>query len=182
MAGILAGLGGIMGAVGSIQAGNAKASSEYSNANAADYNAAVERQRAATALEQGSAREEIQRRQDRQTQGRMTAAIGEAGIVGTTGSAALVQQESAVNTEYKSLTTLYESDLQAKGLTDQANLDNMQATQYRKNARAARTAGYLAAGASLLSSAAQYSGGQTRVQTAQTGGGYGGAGGYGGVY
>lgn len=157
-------------AVSAISQGNRQADQQNSAAQAADYNAAVDRQRADTAMQVSNANEESQRRHARLVLGQTRAGLAQAGI-GTEGSASDVLQQSSGNAELDALNIRYEGTLQAHGLNSQANLDSYQANVARSNASSARTGGWLSAGASLLSSGGNYLQGQARIANAAKGSG-----------
>lgn len=159
----------VMGIAGAITSANAQSASAKSAANAAEYNAEVDRQRAAVAMQQGNANEEAQRRQAAIALGRQTAATAQSGVDLTSGSALDLYQQSATNAELDALNIRYGAQLQAQGLQQQGTLDTMTAQQQRNNARAATTAGYLNAGASALSSYGTYTNNQAALAKARVG-------------
>jgi hypothetical protein len=130
-----------VGAVGAISQGNAAA-------NAADYNAQVSRNNAATAMRVAAAKEEAQRRQANQVEGEQTAAIAQAGI-GFGGSAADIARQTRINEAMNALNIRYEGQTQSQNYMSQANLLSYQAGQDR-------TAGYLGAGSAILGGVADY--------------------------
>lgn len=146
---------GAMKAVGALQQARTEAGNYKSAAAANDYNALVTEGNARSAAEQASAREDMQRRNFRSLQGQAIAAAAQSGA-GLDGSNADVLRQNAVNAELDALTIRYEGDQQTKGLMAQAGLQRFYATQNRKNAGRAMTAGYLNAGSALLQTAANY--------------------------
>lgn len=157
-------------AIGAIRQGNAQSAAYESQAQANDYNAAIAQQNAATVGAQGNANEEAQRRQARLALGQQRAAIAEAGI-GTDGSASDLYQQSVSNSEMDALNIRYQSQLQGTGYLNQAGLDSWQADQNRRNASAARTSGYINAGAAALSSYGGYLQGQAVIKASSKGAG-----------
>lgn len=130
-------------AIGSIAQGNAANAAAQANANALTQQAEAENRAA-------GAREEAQRRQNRQFLGGQRAALAQAGI-GVNGSAYDVARQSSINAEMDALNIRYEGELAAKGLRDQATMQRFEGKQ-------AKTAGYLGAGAAILQGAANYAG------------------------
>lgn len=156
-----------VGAISSISQGNAAAAAARSQAQALDYNAAVERQNAQIALQQGNANEEAQRRQARRVLGAQRAGLTEAGLSG--GTAGDLVSQSAADAELDALNIRYGAQLQATGHLNSATLDQQQARQARKNASAAQTAGYIGAGAAALSGYGGYLNSQARIKAAGRG-------------
>lgn len=144
-----------MQAVSAINSANAQSAAAQSQAQANEYNAAVARQNADIAAQQGNANEETQRRKARMVLGQQRAAIAEAGI-GSDGTGGDLYEQSVSNAEMDALNIRYGASLQSAGFTNQAGLDDWQAQQNRRNASAAQTAGYLNAGAAALSSLGGY--------------------------
>lgn len=159
----------VMGIAGAITSANAQSASAKSAANAAEYNAEVDRQRATVATQQGNANEEAQRRSAAIAMGRQTAATAQSGVDLSSGSALDLYQQSATNAELDALNIRYGAQLQAQGLQQQGALDTMTAQQQRANANSAMTAGYLNAGASALSSYGTYTSQQASILKAQKG-------------
>lgn len=151
----LSAISAIMGAKQAQAQGQAASDAANSQSQAAEYNASIARQNAQTALEQGNANEEAQRRKARVALGAQRAAIAEAGI-GTSGSASDLVRQSAAAAELDALNIRYGAQLQSTGYLNNAALDDWQARQYRKNASAATSAARLNAGASVLSSFGSY--------------------------
>ncbi len=156
------------GAISAISGGNRQAQQYNSAAQAAEYNAQVDRNRADNAMQVANANEEAQRRHARIVIGQTRAGLAQAGI-GAEGSASDVLQQSSENAELDALNIRYQGQLQAQGLTNQANLDDYTARTARSNASSARTGGWLNAGASLLSSAGTAYGRNATLQAASKG-------------
>jgi hypothetical protein len=141
-------------ALGAIKQGQAQSAQAQAAANAAEYNATVTRMNADVAAMQGSAAEEQQRRQFRAFEGAAIAAAAQSGA-GLEGSNADVIKQNAVAAELDALTIRYESQMKARGLMAQSELDRMQAQASRRAAKDAMTGAYLNAGASLLGGASK---------------------------
>jgi hypothetical protein len=130
-------------AIGSIAQGNAANAAAQANANALTQQAEAENRAA-------GAREEQQRRANRQFLGGQRAALAQAGI-GVEGSAYDIARQSSINAELDALNIRYDGQLAAKGLRDQAMMQRFEGKQ-------AKTAGFFGAGAAILQGAANYAG------------------------
>jgi len=144
-----------MSAIGSIRQGQAQAANYNAQAQANDYNAVVAQNNARVAADQANAQEEQQRRHFRELQGQAYAGIAQSGT-GFTGSNEDVLTQNAVNNELDALTIRYEGQNKMKSLESQAAIEKYNASINRMNAKEAKTAGYLNAGANILSGATKY--------------------------
>lgn len=126
---------------GSLASADAQSSADKANAAIATQNATI-------ANQQANAQEEQQRRKARQILGQQRAAIGES-YGGLLGSGADLYQQSSTNAELDALNIRYEGVLKSRGYQQQAAFD-------RASASNALSAGYVGAGAALLSGAADY--------------------------
>lgn len=144
----LAGAG--VSAIGAIQQGEAQSNAMKAQADANNYNATVARNNAMSVNQQTSAKEDVQRRHFAQVQGEANASIAQNNI-GFIGSSAEVLKQNAINAELDALNVRYQGQQQSSGLLAQSQLDDFNASQNRVNASNARTAGYMGAGANLLS-------------------------------
>lgn len=127
---------GAASALGSVVAGEA--------ANqASQYNAQVAEQNAERVRTEAAAKAERSVRQSRQVLGTQRAAVAQSGF-GFTGSMSDLITTSETNADLDALTIAYEGEAAARGYQNQAQLDRMQG----KNAK---TAGYIGAATSLLS-------------------------------
>jgi hypothetical protein len=148
-------LGGtVLSAVGAIQQGNAQARQFKEQAAVNEYNARVSERDAQQAVITASAKQEQYRQQARRELGRQRAAQAESGLAAA-GSVLGVLDQSAVDAELDALALAQEGDLQARTLKQQAGLDRYEASSNRSNAKAAKRAGYISAGAKLLGGAAE---------------------------
>lgn len=136
-------------AIGAVAQGNAANAAAQANAQAMNQQAEAENRAA-------GAREEQQRRQNRQFLGGQRAALAQAGI-GVDGSAYDIARQSAINAELDALNIRYDGQLRAKGLNNQAMITRFEGRQ-------ARTAGHLGAGAALLGGASNYAGAKTSLK------------------
>lgn len=128
-------LGGIVGAIGSIQQGNAaKEAAEY-NAFLADRNAIL--------VEKQTAEEERRLRvQSRKELGGMRAGYGASGVT-SEASVADIMEESAATAELDALTLRYGGQMQAQAYRETAGIE-------RRAGANAQKAGYMNAASSLL--------------------------------
>lgn len=147
-------VGAGVSAYGALSQGSAASGSYQSQAEADKYNATVARNNARAASDQANFKEEQQHRKFAQLQGEALAAIGQSGT-GLDGSNLDVLHQNAVNNQLDALTIRYEGQQQASGLLAQSQMSDLEAKQARKNASTAKFAGYVGAGASLLSGAGQ---------------------------
>lgn len=143
---------GAMSAVGAIQQGEAQSNAQKAQADVNRYNAIVARNNAESANQQASAKEDLQRRHFAQVQGEAKAAIAQSntGFLGTNDD---LLRQNAINAELDALNIRYEGQQRASGLMAQSQIDDFNASQNRINASNASTAGYMGAGANLLSTA-----------------------------
>jgi len=108
----------------------------------AKYNAAVDTQQQAIAVNQGNAQANMVRRSSREALGRESAAFGAAGV-GYGGASENALDQSAVNQELDALNTRYRGAITGWGYGAQASIDRSEGTQ-------AAVAGGLLAGGALL--------------------------------
>lgn len=128
----------------------AKAASYNADATANDYNADRLREQAQIALQQAGVREDAVSRKGRAVLGTQRAALAQSHLDSSTGSLALVQEQSADNAGLDALMIRYEGNLQARGVTAQADVENFKGRVARMNAGGARRGGYIGAATSLL--------------------------------
>lgn len=144
-------VGGIgLGAAGILQTGAAGAAQAKGAQSMAEYNARVAQQEARaiearTSYEQKRAVQEAERRQSR-----LRAALGASGAVPSAGTPLLLQTTQAEESELEMLLIGYEGQIGASRARSQAVLDRTQADIYGRRAGAARTAGFIGAGTTLL--------------------------------
>lgn len=145
-----------LSAIGAIKQGQAQAANYNAQANANDYNAVVAQNNAKIAADQANVQEEQQRRHFRELQGQAYAGIAQSGS-GFDGSNADILKQNAVNNELDALTIRYEGQNKVASLESQAQIEKYNAATNRMNAKEAKKAGYINAGASLLNAGASYS-------------------------
>ena len=141
-------------AVGAIAQGNAQAAQYDAQAQAARYNADMQRRQAEAVGQQTAAREDLQRRQARQVFGKQIAAGAQSGVNITTGSASDMFRSSLYDAEMDALNIRYEGDLNRTGLLNQANLSDWEGSVAKVNSKTAQRAGYLNAAVALTGAAA----------------------------
>jgi hypothetical protein len=124
-------------AAAAVQQGRAAASEAMAQAALRDQQA--ERQRALAAFQEDRARRDAER-----LQGAQRARFAAAGVDPAAGTALLLQEELAGQSEFNALLARAQGEGEARLIEHQANID-------RLRGRNARTAGYLRAGTTLLS-------------------------------
>lgn len=116
----------VVGVIGAVAQGIGAMSQANSQAQAAQYNAEVQRRNEQAALSQGAAQAQDQQRQSEEDLGRIRAAYGASGIE-LSGDALGIYQDSATQANYDQAKIRYNSQVRATGYQDQATLDDMQA-------------------------------------------------------
>lgn len=129
----------------------AQASQFESQANAAQYNAQIQRQQAETIGQQTSMREDLQRKQARAQMAAMTAAGAQSGVDITQGSAIDVFRQSLYDAEMDALNVRYEGDLNRTGMINQASLTDWEGAVAGNNAATSRSNADVAVKAGLVS-------------------------------
>lgn len=143
-------------AYGAISAAKAQSASYKSSAEAANYNATVNKQNAMSAEAAASANELNIRRQNDQILGRERASVGES-AGGFTGTNVGVLAQNGANLELNALNERYKGKIQANALLAGANMNEFQANVANQNASASTTAGYFGAASSALGAVSSYS-------------------------
>lgn len=158
-----------LSAAGALASANAASAQADAQAKAAAYQQQVaERdkqiadQNRVLALQQGEIAADDQRRENRRQLSAIRAAYGASGLT-LEGSPLAVLEDSAFETELDAQRASYEGRVKAResavqmlGLQDQSVLSGLEAASARSRAKSAMTIGYLNAGASLVSGAANY--------------------------
>lgn len=148
---VAAGVAAVVGGVSSLRSNQAQEAQLQAAAQANDYNAAVQRQRADAVGSSYNQREEQQRRKNRLEAGRRAAAIAQSGL-GFEGSNAAIDEQSAMFAELDALNIRYEGHLESRGLLSQATQEDYYASSSRANARSVRGARTINAASAALSS------------------------------
>lgn len=138
----------VLGAVSAISGADAQRRSAHTNAD-------IARQKAKIAADQANVNEDAQRRRAALALGTERAAIDQSGG-GSSGTNADLAAQSAKNAELDALNIRYSGKLGVLSNNEQAGLLDM-------SARDATTAGYLNAGASVLSSYGGYTRGKSKT-------------------
>jgi hypothetical protein len=139
-------------AYGAIQQGQQQQAALQQQANQAQRDKDALVNQARVARQQAGAEEESQRREARQLLATQRAAIGQSGASG--GTLGLLQEDSEMQAELDALNIRYGGEQQASNLLSQANEAGISSGILKGNASQASRAGYLGAGAGLLSSGA----------------------------
>lgn len=147
----------VIGVVGQLSKAQSASAGYTAQSQAMGYAAEVNRQRAQVAYEQGAQQEDQSRRDARQHLAQMSVSAVESG--GAQGSGADLIGQSASRAELDALNIRYGADLQARGALNEATLDQYSSQVARNNASYAKSAGWLNAGSSALSSYARGYGG-----------------------
>lgn len=142
----------IVGGIGQMNSANAAA-------QAASYNAEINRQNAKIAIEQGNSQAQAQYRAGALKLGAVRAAMAASGIDPNSGSALSTQSDIGTATGENVANTRYNAQLRAYGFNAQAQLQDFQASQ----SRAAGTIGMVS---SLLGGASQFAGKWTQFSNA----------------
>lgn len=140
-------------AYGAIQQGQQQKAALQQQADQAQRDKDALINQARVARQQAGAEEEAQRREARQLLATQRAAIGQAGI-GTGGTPGLLMEDSEMQAELDALNIRYGGEQQASSLLSQANEAGISSGILKGNASQAGRAGYINAGAGLLSSGA----------------------------
>lgn len=136
----------------------------YQQAQAAEYNAAVARQKAQAARKAGKLEADRIRKQRERLTGRQKALYAKAGVT-FSGSPMEVMIDSATNYEMDALITEYNYEVEARQSESQAQISNWRAKTYRSNS-------WKRAGATLLQGASSSSGLFNKASVADPTGSY----------
>lgn len=162
--------------VGALSQANTARQNAQAQSAAADYNAQVARNQAYSALQESTAAQLAQRRRSAQLLGSQRAAVAQSGV-GFGGSTKDILEQSETLSELDVLNLAYEGEMKSRGYLGQADLEAFNASQARRNARSATTAGFINAGSAIASFGARGGfSGVTAPKTTLTGGSYLGSG------
>ena len=131
----------VFGAVGQIQAANQSAAMQKYNAEVADQNAGLARQEA-------FARQQQIRAEGDRVLASQAAAFGKAGLQLDAGTPLIVASRTAEDIAYDEELARYQGDVEAISYRNQSRA-------LKSSAKSTRTAGYIGAGATLLSGGVQ---------------------------
>ena len=149
-AAVIAGVGTGISAIGQIQAGQAAQQEAESQQAVANFNAQVQR-REAEAIRQKTEFEQVQQaKESRRRLGTLRAALGAAGVVTGEGTPLQLQATQVIEDELENLLIGQRGKVAAGRALSQADIDVEQARLFGARGRAARTAGFIGAGATTL--------------------------------
>lgn len=141
--------------LGAISSANAESSAYQAKANTDTYNAEVAKRNAEVQAAESASEQSRHRRQVRQVMGEQRAAIAQSGT-GFGGSNKDIVDRTATLAELDAMNIAYEGQARYQAAMSQSSIDSYSAGVNRSNARNARTAGYINAGKSILTSVALY--------------------------
>lgn len=138
-----------LSAYGAIMGGKAEAAQAQAQANAYTQQAQLDEANAKVRLQQADAQEEAVRRETRRRLGQLRGEIIQSGT-GLGGSNAAIYQQSARDAELDALNVRYGGLMEARGLMNQASANRYNAAAAKAQGKAAKRAGYMRAGTSIL--------------------------------
>jgi hypothetical protein len=144
----------VLSAVGAHQQGQQQKAQYAAYAQANEYNAAVNRQKAETSYQVANQREEQQRRNAAMFIGKQRAFAAQSGL-GLGGSNADLERQSEVLAELDALNIRYEGAMQARGLLQEADMQDYNAGMNRVGSYNAGVSGNMAAASALMSGGAK---------------------------
>lgn len=136
-------------AAGLLQAGREAEAETQSAQNIANYNAAVMEQEAKARKQKSLYEQQQQAKRATRVKSTLKARIAKAGGLGSPVAADLAAEQAA-ELELENLLIGYEGEIGAERALSQAKLDRLQGRLYAQKGRAAKKAGYIGAGATLL--------------------------------
>lgn len=151
---VLAAAGALTSAVGAIQQGQAAKEQARFNAAISERNALISEQEAEIARRNAAVEEETLRRRQRLLRGSQRAAAGASGLE-LEGSPLLLVAEAAAEGEVEVLAIRFAGTVDEQRALSQAAIDRLNADALRLKGARAQTAGFLTAGASLLTGGAK---------------------------
>lgn len=149
---------GVVGTIGSLQAGHAAQQAANYNASVQMQNADQARRNAEIASQSGMANQNIQQLKTRAQMGSIKANQGASGVSMNSGSSVDVLQSAAVIGEMDSLSVRSRATREAYGYEVQGTNFQNQATLDKEEGKAAKTASYFNAASTLLGSASNAAG------------------------
>ncbi len=148
---VAAGVGTGISAIGQIKAGAAAQQEAESQQAVADFNAKVQR-REAEAIRQRTEFEQVQQAKEASRRlGTLRAGLGAAGVVSTEGTPLQLQATQVIEDELERLLIGHRGQVAAERAESQALIDVEQARLFGARGRAAKTAGFIGAGATTIS-------------------------------
>lgn len=158
---LLAG-GTALGVIGGIAGGYSQAANYQAQANAQNYNAAVQRQQAQQAMAQATEQANVQHRKASAALGEQRVATAQAGI-GFEGTGGDLLEQSANYAELDRQNILYQGLLNAQGLNAQAEQSTYAAQVATSQKQPSIIGGFLGGSGTLLSGVGSYMGEQRRM-------------------
>lgn len=146
----------LVSAYGAYSQGQAASAAASAQAQQAENNARVAEQQAQDAGQRGAIAEQNQRRQTQQMLGQQRAGFGASGLDMASGSSLDVLGDTAMMGEWDALSVRNNYEREAWGYRVQAQNFTNSAAVASSTASNSATAGWIGAGSSLLSGAAQY--------------------------
>ena len=137
-------------AAGQIQAGQAAAAQAKGQEAMAAYNARVQEQEAEMASQQSLYRQQLHTREGSRQMASLRANMAASGVDISEGSPLLIQQTQATESEMDRLMIAYQGQIASGRAMSQAGMDRLQGSIYSKQAKSAKTTGFIGAGTSLL--------------------------------
>lgn len=139
---------------GAVVSANAQTDNYNAQARMQEREADLQTENSRIAWQQAGSREDMARQRARKIMAINRANLSQSGIDSSTGSAALLQEQTHDDLEVDALMVRYEGALNARGFSAQSDLTRMGAAASRMNAGNARSSGYISATGQLLSGAA----------------------------
>lgn len=147
---VLSAAGAGTAAVGTFQQARARATQAESEKNIARFNAALASRQAGEEEARSALAQQIQSRESEREASALRAQLGVSGAVIGEGAPLRLQVEQAEQAELRNLLIGYEGQIAASRARSQADILQAQSGLFGKQARAARVAAPIGAGASLL--------------------------------
>lgn len=152
---VLSVAGTVVSVIGQISSANAASNEAQFNADQAMYNAGIADINAQREIEAAELEESMQRDRLRRTVGSQNVARAKSGIT-QTGSSLFVQDDTIIQGELDALIIRNKGQLAANNYRSQGQIFRTQASQYKQQAKNAKTAGLLSAGATILGGVGNY--------------------------
>ena len=142
--------GTALGAAGAVQSGRAAQAQGESLENTSNYNAAIQ-EREAKAIEQKTKFDQIRHAERAaRIKSSLRAKLAGSGARMDVGAPLMLQEEQAAELELENMLIGYEGQIGAGRARSQAEIDRLQGKLYSQKGKAAARAGYIGAGATLL--------------------------------
>lgn len=135
---------------GGVVQGMAARNASLAQAQAAEYNAAIQERNARASIDQASAEQADSRRDSRRRLDRIRSLYAGSGIVGNAGSALDVFQDQATEDKLAEMRIAYKGKVRETGYKEQAVLDKMEARSSRSAASLGFAAGVIGGAGSAM--------------------------------